>query len=81
MCINKNTACSTVQGKDKLSQIKVEKGETTREEATRENRRVKGYSVHLYRISFFNGFSSRYSGSERGKQERKTNTGRTQTRV
>lgn len=56
--INKNIACSTVQGKDELSQIK-KKREKARKER-KKNRRVKGYSVHLYRISFSNGFSSRH---------------------
>ena len=69
-CINKDTTCSTAQGRDKLSQIEREK---IREGGTRKgNGRTKGYSTHLYRSSFFNGFSSKHRG---GKQKRKENKG------
>jgi hypothetical protein len=53
--INKNTACSIAQGNDELSQIK--RKEETRVVGKRDGR--EEYSIHLYRISFFNGFSSK----------------------
>ena len=64
LCINKNTICSTVQGQE-LSQIKKK-----RENEGGQDRRGKGYSVHVYSISFFNGSSSRHWGSENRSQKR-----------
>jgi len=64
LCINTDTACATVQGKDELSQIK--KGRT------REGGEEQGGGIQCTFIQyfFFNGFSSRHWESENRSQKK-----------
>jgi len=72
VCINKDTTCSTAQGKDELSRIKKER------KRGEKDGKVKGYSVHLYKDFFLQRLVVEILriGNRNREQDGRTDTGK-----